>query len=218
MPNQSYWKNRQIRSRTSDPRLAPGGSNACHTPSLGVKANDGKSTLSRIRNVSIVRILSAGARWSCTIGEHLLNGVVAGMMIKLHVADLCNLTQTEIGILGLQIHNELAHGYRQGAMVIFPLLHRRAKQAGHANFIESFRRSPQGAFCSPRLLSAFSRWKTMECNRANALIESLFWITAPLLDRLPVVGSLPSFSFRSCHACSPPLCFNSTSPHTPACR
>jgi hypothetical protein len=69
-----------------------------------VKANDSESAFSGIRDFSVARILPTGARWRGTIGKHLLDGIVAGTTIKLDVTDLCNLTQTEVRILGLQIH------------------------------------------------------------------------------------------------------------------
>jgi hypothetical protein len=90
-----------------------------------------------------------------TIGQHLLDGVVTGTTFKLNVANISNITQTEVGILGLQIHNELAHRNRQRAMMIFPLLCSRAEQARYPKSLEGVRSSPQRAFCKSGLLRPF---------------------------------------------------------------
>jgi hypothetical protein len=72
-----------------------------------VKANDSGSAFSGIRDFSVARILPTGARWRGTIGKYLLDGIVAGTTIKLDVTDLCNLTQTEVRILGFSLRQKV---------------------------------------------------------------------------------------------------------------
>lgn len=111
-----------------------------------MQTNHGESAFGGIGDISIERVLPGGAQRRRTISQDLLDGIVTGATIKLHVADLRNLTEAEIGILRLQIYDELAHRHRQRAMMILSLLLRWAEQARHPQFLECIRRSPQRAF------------------------------------------------------------------------
>jgi len=71
---------------------------------------------------------------------------VAGPTVELNVANISNLAQAEVRILGLRIDDELTHRHRQGTMVILPLFCGRTKQARYAERIKGFGGSPQRAF------------------------------------------------------------------------
>lgn len=88
-------------------------------------------------------------------------------------------------------------------MVIFSLLFGWAEQADQAEFIERVGGSPQRTFRQSGLLRTHSRQNAVQGDRSTALLESLFWMTTPLLDQFPVVRSFVAFTFRSCHGPHP---------------
>ena len=109
-----------------------------------MQPNDGQSPFGGISDICIVGVLPGGVRRWGTVGQHLFDGVVAGTTIKLDVADVGYLTETEVGILGLQIHALADAWDRQRTMVILLLLLGRAQEARHpkgASKVSAVRRS-----------------------------------------------------------------------------
>jgi hypothetical protein len=119
--------------------------------------------------------------------------------IEVNRADRSDLPQREVGILGFQIHDQLAHHDRQGARVALPLGFGGAEEAEQALSVKGIRDSAQGMFSQAYLFSAFLGGQAKKNDGANSLIQALFWRATPLLNQGKVIGALPPFSFRLRH-------------------
>src|SRR5579883_1632786 len=116
-----------------------------------------------------------------------------------------NLTVSKIGILGFEIHDQLTHGDRKRAVMIFSLRSRWSEEANDAMRVKGISCAAQAPFRQVRLLCPFCRSNSEKYDRANAFIQALLWSSTPLLEQMVVVRSLPAFSlslWRTRNSCA----------------
>src|SRR5947209_2863280 len=112
-------------------------------------------------------------------------------------------SQSKVCILGLEIHNQLAHHIRQRPMMVLSLGLGGPKETDHAVRIKSVGGSTQATFCQAGFLRSFCWWHPKQRDRTNPFIQTLFRCPTPLEEQMIVVGSFSAFSLRFWHAHAP---------------
>jgi hypothetical protein len=135
-----------------------------------------------------------------TINKHRFHRVMRRTTpIELDRTNRSNLPIGKIGILGFEVHDQLTHGDRKRAVMIYSLRFGWSEETNDAMCVKGIRSTTQAPFCQTCFLCAFC-WRDAEKhNRANPFIQALFWGSTPLLEQMIVVRSLPSFSLGLWH-------------------
>jgi hypothetical protein len=121
--------------------------------------------------------------------------------VELDCTNRGNLSIGKISILNFEIDDQLAHGNRKRAVVIFSLRFGRSKEANDTMCIKGISSTTETSFCRTCFLCSFYRWNSKKYDGANPFIQALLWGSTPLLEQMIVVRSLPSFSLGLWHRC-----------------
>jgi hypothetical protein len=103
---------------------------------------------------------------------------MGGLAIELHIADPGDLVQRESWILGVRIHNGLAHRGWQGALILLRDRGLRSwgQQGSHARLIEQIRFGVQRCLGDAGFHCPLLRTHPEKDNRAQDLVLDLHWI------------------------------------------
>ena len=130
-----------------------------------MEANHGLAALFWRPNLFIAGKLPTGSLWRWAIREHRFHGMMRGTTPgELDGANRGDLSIREVGILGFEINDELAHGDRKRAVMILSLRFGRPEEANDPVRIKGISSSAQTPFRQTRLLCPFS-WRNSVCIR-----------------------------------------------------
>jgi len=124
---------------------------------------------------------------------------------ELDGANRSDLSISKVRILRFEIDDQLTHSDRKRAVMILSLRFGGPEEANDAVRIKGISGPTQAPFRQARFLCPFCWWNTKKYDRANSLIQALFWCLTPLLEQMIVVRSLPTFSLGLWHRCPPAM-------------
>jgi len=153
-----------------------------------VKADHRLTALFWRANLCIAGKLPTGSLWRWAIREHRFHGMMRGTTPgELDGANRGDLSIREVGILGFEINDELAHGDRKRAVMILSLRFRRPEETNDAMRVKGISGSTQAPFRQARFLRPFCWWNAEKHDRPDPLIQALLWGSTPLLEQM-IVG------------------------------
>jgi hypothetical protein len=150
--------------------------------------DQGSPSLNGVSDLSIGREAPGGDRGLRAGCQHLFHRVGTGSASEAHVADGGDFPQMQRGVFGVEVHDGLAHGWRETARGLIWRIRHLGEEAQHATLIKLVRLVPQRPFTCPGLSGPLRRGIAEEEHGAQNFIDLLLRPQRVLLDLVPILG------------------------------